>query len=169
MIFDVNNMFFGSAPFASASNFLSLAALTASGTTSTVINMGVAQDLGMGDGEGIPKVAIKIGTAITSSSSGLRLNFQFEGSTDSTNWTVYAETGAKATSAFAAGGWVLPIDVPRRPSGVALPQYYRIEMAVTGITNETISSGTILGGLVQQRDDSVDTLGQYPSGFTVAA
>src|SRR5262245_3942837 len=169
MLFDAQNMFFGSAPFASASNFQSLAALTASGTTSTVINMGVKQDMGIGDGVAIPKIAVVVGTGITSSSAGLRLNWSIDGSTDSTNWTTYSETGPMATSSFIAGSYILPIDLPRRPSGVALPQYYRMRMAVTGITNETIAAGTVLGGLVLSREDTADTGGQYPSGFTVAA
>lgn len=169
MLFDAGLMFFGSSPFASASNFQSLATLTASGTTSAVINMGVKQDMGIGDGVAIPKIAVVIGTGITSASAGLRLNWTFDGSTDSTNWTIYAETGAKATSSYTAGSYILPIDLPRRPSGVALPQYYRMSMVVTGITNETITIGTVLGGILLSREDSVDTLVQYPPGFTVAA
>ena len=39
---------------------------------------------------------------------------------------------------------------------------------VTGITNETITIGTVFGGIVLNRDDARDTMGQYPSGFTVA-
>lgn len=169
MLFDAQNIFFGTTPYNTTGNFVSLAALTASGTSSTVINMGVAQDMGIGDGKAIPKIAVVVGTGITSASSGLRLNWQFQGSTDSTNWTTYAETGANATSSFTAGSYILPIDVPRRPSGVALPQYYRMAMAVTGITNETITIGTVFGGIVLSREDTVDTGGKYPSGFTVAA
>jgi hypothetical protein len=168
MLFDTQNVFFGSAPY-TAGNFQSLATLTASGTGSTVISLTNARDLGIGDGVAIPKIAVVVGTGITSSSGGLRLNWQFQGSTDSTNWTTYAETGALATSSFTAGSYILPIDVPRRPSGVALPSYYRMNMAVTGITNETISIGTIMGGIVDSREDTADTGGQYPSGFTVAA
>lgn len=169
MIFDAGNIFFGSSPYTTAGNYVSLAALTASGTTSTVINMGVAQDMGIGDGVAIPKIAVQVGTSITSASGGLRLNWSIDGSTDSTNWTTYSETGPLATSSFTAGSYILPIDLPRRPSGVALPQYYRMRMAVTGITNETITAGTIFGGLVLSRDDERDTLGQYPSGFSVGA
>jgi hypothetical protein len=167
--FDAQNIFFGSSPYTTTGNYVSLAALTASGTTSTVINLGVAEDLGIGSGKAIPRIAVVVGTGITSASSGLRLNWQFQGSTDSTNWTTYAETGANATSSFEAGEYILPIAVPRRPSGVALPQYYRMAMAVTGITNETISAGTIFGGIILARDDARDTLGQYPSGFSVGA
>lgn len=169
MLFDSQLMFFGSAPYASASNFQSLATITAGGTTSTVINMGVKQDMGIGDGVAIPKIAVVVGTGITSASAGLLLNWQFQGSTDSTNWTTYAETGAKSTASWTAGSYILPIDVPRRPSGVALPQYYRMAMAVTGITNETITIGTVLGGILLSREDAFDTLVQYPSGFSVAS
>lgn len=169
MIFDAQNIFFGTSPYTSAANYVSLAALTASGTSSTVINMGVAQDMGIGTGVGKPQVAIRIGTGITSASTGLLLNWQFQGSTDSTNWTTYMETGAKSTASWIAGAYVFRGDVPPRPSGVALPQYYRVNMAVTGITNETITIGTLFGGIVLNRDDAQDTLGLYPSGFSVAS
>lgn len=169
MIFDAGNIFFGTSPYTTTGNFVSLATITAGGTTSTVIDLVNARDMGIGDGVAIPKIAVVIGTGITSASAGLRLNWSFDGSTDSTNWTIYAETGAKATSSFTAGSYILPIDVPRRPSGVALPRYYRMSMAVTGITNETITIGTLFGGIVLSREDGVDTMGQYASGFVVAA
>lgn len=169
MLFDAQNIFWGSSPYNTSGNFISLAAITASGTTSTVINMGVAQDMGIGDGKAIPKIAVVIGTGITSASTGLRINWSIDGSTDSTNWTTYSETGPLATSSFIAGSYILPIDVPRRPSGVALPQYYRMRGAITGITNETVSTGTIFGGIVLSREDTADTGGKYPSGFSVGA
>src|SRR5690348_9863210 len=99
MLFDVNNLFWhtGSVFAFTSGEFVSLASITSSGTSSQSINMGVAQDLGIGDGVAIPKVACLIGTAVTSSSSGLRINMQFQGSTDSTNWTTYVESGALAT------------------------------------------------------------------------
>src|SRR5690348_17828426 len=170
MLFDINNLFWhtGSVYAFTSGEFASMATVTAT-TASQVINMGVAQDLGIGDGMAIPKVACLIGTAFTSSSTGLKLNMAFEGSTDSTNWTTYSETGPFATSSYKAGYWVLPIDVPRRPSGASLPQYYRLNMVFSGTTVESISSGTILAGLVLQRSDSDDTLGLYKSGFTVTS
>lgn len=170
MLFDINNLFWhtGTVFAFTSGEFVSFAGVTAS-TASSVINMGVAQDMGIGDGMAIPKLAICIGTAFTSSSAGLRLNFQIQGSTDSTNWTTYAESGALATSSLLAGTFVFPIDLPKRPAGAALPQYYRLNALESGTTVESISSGTILAGLVLQRADSQDTLGQYGSGFTVAA
>ena len=42
--------------------------------------------------------------------------------------------------------FVLPIDVPRVPSGVSIPQYYQMNLVVTGpTTTESISAGTLIG------------------------
>ena len=103
MLFDVNNLFWhtGSVFAFTAGEFVSFAGITLSGTASQSINMGVAQDMGIGDGEAIPKLAICVGTAFTSSSAGLRIYMQFQGSNDSVNWTTYDESGALATSFFA--------------------------------------------------------------------
>jgi hypothetical protein len=163
MLLDANLMFFGTAPFASASNFVSLVGVTAS-TGSSVINLGVAREMGIGDGPPNPKLHCQIGTAVTSSSAGMRLNLQYQGSTDSTNWTTYVETGALATSSLTAGV-VFRIDIPHRSAGAAVPQYYRLNIAETGTTVESISSGTILAGIVLQQDANPGIL--YPAGFTV--
>lgn len=167
MIFDTNLVFWGASPW-TAGNFTSLAGLTGS-TTSTVINLQVPEDMGIGDGEAVPKLAIYTGSGITSASGSMNLNVQFQGSTDSSNWTTYAESGALSTASFVAGGPIFPIDVPKRPAGAALPQYYRLQLAMTGNGTASISAGSIMAGIVVQRADSDNTLGNYPSGFSVAS
>jgi hypothetical protein len=165
MLADVNLLFWGSSPYASVSNFTSLANLTNS-SASTVINLGVAEDMGIGDGEAVPKVAIYVGTGFTSACTSQKLNFQFQGSTDSSNWTTYVETGVLATSSLTAGNKIFPIDVPHRPPGISLPQYYRINVTSSGnAASEAISAGSLWGGIVIQRDDN--PVGSYPSGFVV--
>lgn len=167
MFFDTGLLFFhtGTAYAFTAGEYVSLASVTAS-TGSSVINLGAARDLGNGSGEAVPKVACLIGTAITSSSAGMRLNLQFQGSTDSTNWTTYVESGALATSSFSASSIVFPVDVPERPAGAALPTYYRLNIAMTGTTVESISSGTILAGIVIDRGSAAPGA-NYASGFSV--
>src|SRR5579859_1059374 len=130
-VFDVNLLFFhaGTAFNFTSGEFVSAVGVTSS-CTSSVINLGVAEDMGIGDGEFVPKVYIVVGsTGFTSTCQSLLINAQFQGSTDSTTWTTYVESGAMATSSFAANQLVLPVDVPRRPSGVSLPQYYRVNLA----------------------------------------
>lgn len=170
MLFDLGLLFYhaGSGVQLTSGEYVNLATITAS-SASTVINLGNARDLGIGNGPDTPMVALAIGTAITSACQSTLINVQFQGSTNSTLWTTYAESGAASTASYAAGAQPLPINVPRRPTGVGLPLFYRVNLAVTGnALSETISTGTIIGGIVLARSDSPDTLGLYPSGFTVA-
>lgn len=170
MLFDSSLLFFhaGTAFSFTAGEFVNVAATTAS-CASTVINLGNPRDLGIGNGPDTPMVSLTVGTAFTSSCSSMLINAQFQGSTNSTLWTTYASTGAASTASWAAGAQILPINVPRRPTGAGLPLYYRVNLAVTGtLASESVSTGTIIGGIVLARADSPDTLGQYPSGFSVA-
>jgi hypothetical protein len=142
---------------------------TASACASTVINLGNARDLGIGNGPDTPMVSLTVGTAFTSSCASTLINAQFQGSTNSTLWTTYAESGAASTASWAVGAQILPINVPRRPTGAGLPLYYRVNLAFTGANaGETLSTGTIIGGIVLARADSADTLGMYPAGFSVS-
>lgn len=165
---DKNLMFYGTAPFNSISNYTSMIGWNSTSTTtnSTAINLGVAEDMGIGDGEAVPKLGIYFGTAVTAACGSLRLNFQFQGSTDSSNWTVYAETGALPTTSMTVGAKIMPWDIPHRPAGVSLPQYYRVGVVLSGqVTADAISGGSIFGGILIQRNDNISTL--YPSNFTV--
>ena len=170
MLFDSTLLFFhvGTAFNMSASEGLSLVGATAT-STSTVINLGNPRDLGIGDGAENPEVAVFVGTAITSSCASMLINAQFEGSTDSSTWTVYAESGAASTASYAAGYRVFPLKVPRRPSGAALPLYYRMNLVISGGAGTAgISTGTIIGGIVLSSANSAGTLDQYASGFSVS-
>lgn len=168
MIFDVQNLFYhtGSAFAFTSGEFQSLVGTTESGLGSSVINLTNPRDLGIGDGEAIPKIAAIIGTSVTTANTTATVRLSFQGSTDSTNWTTYVETPALTTASLTAGSFVLMVDVPPVPAGVSMPTYYRLFLDVdnTGGT-QTISAGTILAGIVLQRDNN--NVGQYASGFTV--
>ncbi len=170
MLLDANLLFYhvGTAFNLTAGEYVSLVGNTSS-STSAVINLGNPRDLGIGDGPEIPKLALFIGGGgITSSCASMLVNVAFQGSTDSVTWTTYVQTGANSTASFAAGP-ILPIDVPRRPAGIALPLYYRISVGISGGAGTAgISTGTIIGGIVLARGD-VDTFGAYPAGFSFPA
>lgn len=170
MLFDSTLLFFhaGSVYGFTSGEFVSLAGQTAS-SASSVINLGNARDLGIGPGQEIPQIAVSVGTGITSACSSTLINAQFQGSTNSVLWTTYAESGAQSTASYSAGASILPIAVPRRPSGAGLPLYYRMNLVVTGnALSETLSTGTVIGGIVLARADSAGTLDQYAAGFSVS-
>lgn len=166
-LFDSTLLFFhtGNVYNFTSTEYVNLAGTTAT-STSTVINLGNARDLGIGPGSEIPQVEISIGTAITSSSSSMLVNLQFQGSTNSTLWNTYIETTPASTASFSAGA-VYHFDVPRRPPGVSLPLYYQLVVNVTGTGGTpSISTGTILGGINLAGAESAGTMAQYPAGFT---
>ena len=171
MLFDSTLLFFhtGNVYNFTAGEYVSLVGATASSASITPINLGNARDLGIGPGAELPMIAVYVGTAITSSSAGMLINAQFQGSTNSVLWTTYAETGPMSTASFAAGSAILPIAVPRRPSGVSLPLYYQMNLAITGTSGTpTISTGSVIGGIVLAQNASAGTLDKYSAGYTVA-
>lgn len=120
------------------------------------------EDLGIGDGEAMPKVAAYVQTAnLTTNSATLQI--QFQGSTDSTNWDTYVETPALAASVLTAGRKVAAFDWPHRGPNQSLPRYVRLNYVVgTG----AFTTGTIFAAIVLQRDDWPANL--YPANYTVA-
>lgn len=120
------------------------------------------EDLGIGDGGALPKIAAYIGTApLTTNSATLQIAFQ--GSTDSTNWDTYVETPAVAAANLTAGAKVAAFDWPHRATGASLPRYVRLYYTVgTG----AFTTGTIFAAIVLQRDDWPAKY--YPNNFTVA-
>lgn len=166
MLLDSTLLFFhaGTSFNLTAGEYVSLAGVTAT-CSSSVINLGNPRDLGIGPGAEIPNWAVTFGAGVTSSSAGTLVNVQFQGSSDSVNWTTYMETGYAGTASFAAGD-VYTYPVPRRPPGAALPLYYRLNLLLSGTTS-SLSTGTVLGYIVLDPAEA-GTLGQYPSGFSVS-
>lgn len=164
MIFD-NNLIFSNAQ---------AAAFTVSTASTNVIDLegGVAMnigvgtrygaDLGRGDGVAIPKIACFIGTALTSTNSAT-LQVAFQGSTDSTTWDTYVQSGLITAANLTAGAKIAAWDWPQVPSQFSLPRYVRLYYQVaTGV----FATGSIgLAGIVLQRADN--NVGSYPEAFTV--
>lgn len=166
-LFDSGLLFYhtGNVYSFTAGEYVNLAGTTAT-SASSVINLGNARDLGIGPGAEIPRVEVGIGTAFTSSSSGLFVNLQFQGSTNSVLWNTYMETPATATTASFSAGATYHFDVPRRPPGVSLPLYYQLVVNLPGAVGPSLSTGTILAGIVLAGAESAAEMSQYPAGFT---
>lgn len=142
--------------------------VTSTSVVSTnAIDLSNSRDLGLGDGIQ-PKIIGTIGTGITAACASATFMVQFQGSTDSSAWTTYIETSASTTASLSASSKAFQFDLPPRPSGAALPRYYRCVYVFGGnLLATTISTGTITTALVLQPQESLGTLGKYPSGYTV--
>lgn len=121
-------------------------------------------DLGVSEGMNKAKIVVGISTAFTSTNSAT-LNFQFQGSTDSSSWTTYIESGAIAAANLTKGtAWVF--DWPRKAIGAAMPKYVR--MYYTLATGQ-MTTGTIEANVVLNADGWVGIADQYPANYTVGA
>jgi hypothetical protein len=156
--------------------FSSAQAVTTVSTASTTItaydesggntNIGNATrfgaDMGVSEGMNKPKIVVGIPTAFTSTNSAT-INFQFQGSTDSSTWTTYIESGALAATVLTAGAtWVF--DWPRKALGAAMPRYVRMYYALgTGV----MTTGTVNANVVLNADGWVGIADQYPANYVV--
>lgn len=167
-LFDSNLLFTGTA--GSPYQTLVVTAATSGSVASTnTINLVNARDLGQAnDGMGsVPKVFVfTSSSAITSACASATLNVKFQGSTDSTNWTTYMETGAMTTASLAANTLIAVMDYPQRAVGAALPTYIRLAFDFAGSTTAQISTGAVFAGIALEGFQN--SVGNYPSGFTVS-
>lgn len=167
MILD-NNLVFSNAV---ASNFTTSTGSTAIDLSGgTLFQFGNAttfgEDLGIGDGEAIPRILVLTGTAMTTATSAA-LNIQFQGSTDSTNWSTYIETGIiPAAQVATANNPIAKFAWPHRQVNAKLPRYVRLNYDMSSSTG-TFSTGSLSAYVVLQRDDW--PMGLYPAGFSVGS
>lgn len=134
-------------------------AVTATAASTDVIDMGVAQDLGVGDDPAL-KVICQITETFTAAGAAT-LVAAIQGSVDNSAWTTMAQTGTIAVADLTVGRNILTIDLPSLIAGQALPRYLRMNYTVaTG----PMTAGKITAGLNLDRQQSR----AYPPGITIA-
>lgn len=138
--------------------FDSLNALTVTAVSQNVVDLVNARDLG---NDPDMKLEIVVTSALLSAGA-TTLQTQFQGSTDNTSWTTYAESPAIAKASLTAGARsILPISLPSPGPGVALPRYLRLNHIVaTG----PFTGGSITSFLVLDKQMNIS----YPPGVVIA-
>ena len=132
-----------------------------SGTTTTstnIIDLLNARDIGAGTANDHSDLTVEF-LVTTAYAGGTSVNFQVQGSTDSTTWTTYCESGAIAIASLGAGKAVklkMPIV---NPDDGALPRYLRTAYVNVGAN----TAGAVIAWL-----GTVDTTRYYKPGVTVS-
>ena len=128
------------------------------------------EDLGIGDGVGVPKFFTNVSTAITTSNSAT-LNIQLQGAIDAggttisgLTWTTEVETGAIAVANLTLNAVVGKLWWPHRGAGQALPRFIRFNYNLG--TGQFTAGAVSTYGLLDRDDWSTKN---YPSNFVVAA
>lgn len=140
-------------------------ALTATQTSTNVVDLVNARDLGVGDDPALD-VVVQVQTALLSAGA-TTLTVYIEGSTDNTTYTVYARTDAIPKASLVAGAKI-SIDLPRMPPQAAgRPRYLRMNYIVT---TGPFTGGTLTAFIVvddQQGVGSPNAL-SYAPGIVIA-
>lgn len=141
-------------------------AITATATSTNILDMLQARDMGIGDHAGAtPKLLVACQQTFTAAGAAT-LNIQFQSAPDNGSgapgtWTTAAESSALPLASLVAGLHLFDISLPHRQAGAAIPRFYRLNYVVaTG----PMTAGTVQSELVLGRDNTP----AYPSGFTVA-
>lgn len=138
--------------------FETATAITATRVSTNIVDLGVARDLG---NDAHMKVLTVVTTAFLSTGSST-LQCAFQGSTDNSTWSTYAEGPAVAKASLIAGATgVLPINLPQPATGLALPRYIRLNWTV-GVADFT--AGAITATLVLDKQSNY----AYPPGIAIA-
>ena len=141
--------------------FDTAAAITSTAPSTNVVDLLNARDIGAGNAAGAtPKLMVLVTTALATTNSAT-LTVQFQGSTNNSTFTTYAESRAYTAGELVAGNRLFDIDVPRPSGGAALPRYLRLNYVVgTGV----FSQGAVTSAIVLGRDDISPV---YPPGVVV--
>ena len=141
-------------------------AITATAASTDVIDLGVAEDLGVGDDPALKVVVVPLSTFTAGGAATMQV--AIEGSPDNSSWTIMAETEplslAAINSAVTAGSqnpYLCSWDLPSLVANQALPRYIRMLY--------TVATGPMTGGtlsafinLDRQQNRS------YPAGINIA-
>ena len=125
------------------------------------------EDLGIGRGVGEPVFVVTTGAGTPATAASLQIAVQ--GAVDNGGGTIaglsfvpYIQTRAIPLASILASTRIATIRFPKREVGQGLPRFINMNYIVAGsnFTGLTVTSDLTLGP-----DDSVGTLGQYPSNY----
>lgn len=134
-------------------------------------NLQGARDLGIGDDPAL-KLSVMVVVALT---GGTSIQVNLQGATDNgsgaaSTFNTMLTGQVIAEASLVAGAYLLPVDMPRPPQGVAIPRFLQLQYISVG----THGAGKLRGNVVLDRFDqpylstSDAVLGGYPAGITVA-
>lgn len=137
-------------------------------------NGGGARDMGVGDDPAL-KLLVQVGTGFASGGAGT-LQVSLQGAPDDGTgnpgaFTSWWSSPVYALATMNAGSRLMNMDFPRPPDGVAVPRFVRLSYVIAGAT---MTAGTVVSGVVLDRDDQMyngtdnSVIGGYPAGINVA-
>jgi hypothetical protein len=134
-------------------------AITVTAPSTDVIDLGVLQDLGIGDDPSL-EILCLVTTAFTAAGAAT-MQVAIQGSVDNAAWTDMAMTNAIGKASLVAGAEIMRWSLPSLVAGQSMPRYLRLNFTVaTG----PMTAGAVLGYILLDRQQNV----AYPPGITIS-
>ena len=134
-------------------------AITVTAASTDVIDLGVLEDLGVGDDPAL-KILVLVTTAFTAAGAAT-LQCAIQGSVDNSAWTIMAQTDAIGKASLTAQAEIMRISLPSLVAGQSMPRYLRLYFTVaTG----PMTAGAVYAGILLDRQQNV----AYPAGINIA-
>lgn len=131
------------------------------------------EDLGIGQGMGTPRIVVTTGAAAFATLTSLQVQFQgapnnptaqASGLRSDLVFVTYIQTDTIAVALLLASTQIASFDWPMRKAGQALPRFVQLNYVVAG-SNAT--AGSLKAAVTLGPNDGQNTMGQYPSGYSV--
>ncbi len=134
-------------------------AITASAASTDVIDLGVAEDLGIGDDPAL-KVLLLITTTFDAAGAAT-LVASLQGSVNNSSWTDMAMTNTIGKASLVAGEEIARWNLPSLIAGQAMPRFLRVNYTVaTG----PMTAGAVQAAIILDRQRNI----AYPPGIAIA-
>ncbi len=132
-------------------------AITATRDSTNVIDLSVQRDMA----PGTPMYLVLISDGLFAAAGAATCSIAFRGSIDNATYFTYSQGTVLSIAQMNAGGYFLPITIPRplATASMPVPRYYKIAYTVaTG----PFTAGAVQAYLALSRDDII----AYPSGYS---
>jgi hypothetical protein len=170
LAFDTGSLITASGTTQDSANIIDLGNLGLPTTSATILGVGQARDIGIGDDPAL-KLLVQV---ITAASTGTSMTVTLEGAIDTaagvpSTFSVWWVSPAYTTAQLVVGARLMDMDMPRPPAGVAVPRFLKLVYTTVSTCNPTIAAYIVLDRHDQMYQSTKNAvLGGYPAGITVA-
>lgn len=170
LAFDTGTLITASGTTQTSQNTIDLGNLGLPTSSATILGVGQARDIGIGDAPAM-KLLVQVTVA---ASTGTSMSVAIQGAIDTAagvpaTFSTWWLSPAYTTAQLVVGARLYDMDMPRPPNGIAVPRFLRMLYTTVGACNPTIAAYVVLDRMDQMYQSTNNAvMGGYPAGITVA-
>ena len=170
LAFDTGSLITASGATQDSANIIDLGNLGLPTTSTTILGVGQARDIGIGDNPAM-KLLVQV---ITAATTGTSMTVTLEGAIDNGSgapaaFSVWWVSPAYTTAQMVAGARLMDMDMPRPPAHVAVPRFLKLVYTTVSTANPVVAAYIVIDRMDQMYQSTNNAvMGGYPAGINVA-